>query len=65
MIKNSSKPTKSELAILIEHFVREEIKRVHHQWAGYHGKDGHPVRPHAQEQALRRVLDFIVKNKRS
>lgn len=65
MIKNSSKPTKSELAILTEQFVRDEIKRVHHQWAGYYGIDGHPVRPHAQEQALRRVLEFMIKNKRS
>jgi hypothetical protein len=62
---NKGKPTKSELALLTEMFVRDEMRRVRELNAKNHGTDGNNPRLQARELALQRVLDFIIQNKRS
>jgi hypothetical protein len=64
MIKNSSKPTKSELALYTELFIRDEIKRVNKIWT-QEPEGPRRDRHHAQEQAFHLVLNYIIKNKRS
>jgi hypothetical protein len=62
---NKGKPTKSELGLITEMFVRAEIRRVRELNATHMATDGNNPRLQARELALQRVLDFIIMNKRS
>jgi len=62
---NKSKPTKSELALLTEVFIRDEIRRVRELMASSLTPLNSNPRLQAREYALQRVLNFIIQNKRS
>lgn len=62
---NKGKPTKSELSLLIEVFVRNEIRRVRELKASTLTPLNTNPRLQARELALQRVLDYIIQNKRS
>ena len=63
MNKNQGKPTKSELSLMTEQFVINQIESAHNVWT-QESEGARRDRYHGRDQALHLVLDFIERNKR-